>query len=119
MNKSLFMNELKDTYIQILQDFFAKNDRIVSMDIQLDLDQDFEEQINCLRDAVSLLKKAREADDKIATQAALLHISSYAMGLSSFFGNIDSDATKLLRAPQWPAIPENYKIPEHYHFPHK
>ena len=117
MNKNLFMKKLKDNYIQILREFFPKNNGNLSIDTQLD--RDLEEQIACLYDAVILLKKARDADDKIATQAALLHISSYAMGLSGFFRDIDADAAMLRGAPQWPEIPKNYKIPEHYNFPHK
>ena len=94
MNKNLFMKKLKDNYIQILREFFPKNNGNLSIDTQLD--RDLEEQIACLYDAVILLKKARDADDKIATQAALLHISSYAMGLSGFFGDINADAAMLL-----------------------
>jgi hypothetical protein len=119
MKNYIFLNELKNNYIQLLNEFYSSEDKDLSIDTNLDLDRDLEEQISCLKDAVVLLKKTRDADDKIATQAALIFIRIYAMGLSGFFENIKDDADFLNNASQWPAIPENYKIPEHYHFPHK
>ncbi|XBS68284.1 hypothetical protein ABK905_16090 [Acerihabitans sp. KWT182] len=119
MKKDPFLNELKENYIELSRQIPAKSDTNLAIDTQLDLDKDLEEQIARLRDAVVFLKEARTAGDGIATQAALLHITSYAMGLSNFFSDIDVDAGMLLKTLQWPAIPENYKIPEHYHFPHK
>ncbi|XBS68283.1 hypothetical protein ABK905_16085 [Acerihabitans sp. KWT182] len=119
MKKNPFLNELKENYVELSRTISAKSDVDLAIDTKLDLDHNFEQQIARLRDAVVFLKRARDAGDGIAAQAAILHISSYAMRLSNFFSDIDVDAGMLLKTLQWPAIPENYKIPEHYHFPHK
>ncbi len=66
-----------------------------------------------------LLKKAKEADDKATTLAALVYIRVYSMQLSGFFEDIKDDADLLARSPNWPDLPENFKVPDQYNFPHK
>ncbi|WP_213993643.1 hypothetical protein [Sodalis sp. dw_96] len=119
MKKDIILNNLKINYIQILNEFYLNGDKDLSIDTNLDLDRELEKQISCLQDAVVLLGKTRDAEDEIATQAALVFIRVYAMRLSNFFEDIKDDADLLNSIPGWPEIPENYKIPEHYNFPHK
>lgn len=86
---------------------------------EADLEDTFKSNMSILEDSVKFLSQAREANDDITTQVALVRISIRAMRISNFFLDFNDDADMLLRATDWPDIPENYKVPEHYHYPHK
>jgi len=119
MKENKFFSELKVKYIQILHDVFPNAEKELSFDYNADLGQRFESGMTKLQDAIILLKKARDADDKTATLTALVYIRVYAMNLSNFFEDFKDDADLLRSSSIWPDIPENYKLPEHYNFPHK
>lgn len=119
MKEINIFSELKMKYIQILQDAFPNNEKELSFDYNADLDQRFESGMTKLQDAIILLKKAKDANDKIATKTALVYIRVYAMNLSNFFEDFKDDADLLRSSSIWPDIPENYELPEHYNFPHK
>ncbi|MFW5402485.1 hypothetical protein V2A85_22755, partial [Yersinia sp. 1252 StPb PI] len=75
--------------------------------------------LELLGNAKELLEQAKLNDDKVTIQAALVYIRVYSMNLSGFFDAFKEDADALLRASDWPNIPEDYKIPEHYNSPIK
>ncbi|CAI1023370.1 Uncharacterised protein [Serratia liquefaciens] len=121
MIKEINFDELKDIYLHLSKVMSKKP--IDQGDLLIDYndkqDASFVRGLELLRDAKELLKQAKLNDDKIAMQAALVYIRVYAMGLSSFFDAFKEDADALLRSSEWPDIPEDYQVPEHYNYPHK
>jgi hypothetical protein len=119
MKELIVFESIKDSYVQIIKDLSAEIDGELSINVDTDLDQKYNTYITKLQDAVSLLKKARDADDEIAIQAALVYIKVYTMRLSNFFEDFKNDALLLSKSTGWPEIPDNYQVPEQYNFPHK
>ncbi len=119
MKESNIFSRLKMRFIGILQDAYSNNEKDLSFDYNADLDKRFENNMAKLQDAVILLDKAEDADDKVAAKVALVYIRVYAMNLSNFFEDFKDDADLLRSSSIWPDIPENYELPKHYNFPHK
>ena len=121
MSNDISFNDLKNAFLS-LSEVIAKSPIDLGdllIDYTDDLDALYERNFQCFKDAKDLLNKAKANDDKVATQAALVYIRVYAMGLSSFFETFKDDADSFLKESIWPDIPEDYQVPEHYNFQHK
>ncbi|NHB90398.1 hypothetical protein ACSLVK_07265 [Photorhabdus tasmaniensis] len=113
-----YFDELKNIYLYLSKKIsecpIDQGDLLI--DYEDKQDALFERNFESLKNAKELLKQAKLNDDKIAMQAALVYIRVYAMGLSSFFDSFKEDADSLLKASDWPNIPENYQFPECYNY---
>lgn len=121
MIKFPFFEKIKNTYIQIIQAISMKSSDSDGLMIDYDsnLDTLFLSDMERLSAATELLSKARELDDKITVQAALVYIRISSIRLSGFFENITDDADLLLKNNKWPDIPDTYQVPKHYNYPYK
>ncbi|WBG91737.1 hypothetical protein N5580_04055 [Pantoea piersonii] len=120
MIKIPFFERIKNTYIQVIQAMSIKlldrDDLMVDYDSNLD--SLFLSDMERLSAATELLRKAKESDDKITMQAALVYIRSSSTRLSGFFENITDDADLFLKKNDWPDIPDDYQVPEDYNYPY-
>jgi len=121
MIKSPFFEKVKNTYIQIIQSMSMKpSDRDdLMVDYDSNLDHLFLSDMERLSAATELLIKAKELDDKMTVQAALVYIRISSVRLSGFFENITDDADLFLKKSVGPKISDTYKVPEHYNYPYK
>lgn len=121
MIKTPFFESIKNIYIQVIQAMSMKSlDRDdLMIDYDGNLDSLFLSDMERLSAATELLRKAKESDDKITMQAALVYIRSSSVRLSGFFENITEDADFFLKENDWPVISDNYKVPDNYNYPYK
>lgn len=121
MSKTLFFEKIKNNYIELMQATCIKQqDRDdLMVDYDCNLDTLFSSDMERLFAATELLRKAKELDDKITVQAALVYIRVYSIRLSGFFENITDDADFFLKKNDWPDIPDDYQVPEHYNYPYR
>ena len=121
MIKEINFDELKDIYLQLSK--VMTKETIDEGDLLIDYKAQqcasFYRGLELLGNAKKFLEQAKLNDDKAAIQAALVYIRVYSMNLSSFFDSFKEDADTLLKASDWPDIPEGYKIPAHYNYPIK
>lgn len=111
-----YLDEIKEIFPLIL-----KQKKIQKVDID-DMAIDYRDSIgdrldrylSLLKINTVLLSQAKIENDELAMEVALLRIRTNAMSLSGFFDAIAEDATLLIKADDWPDIPENYQLPEHY-----
>lgn len=120
MIKIPFFESLKNTYIQVIQVISMRSlDRDdLMIDYDSNLDSFFLSDMERLSAATELLRKAKELDDKITMQAALVYIRSSSVRLSGFFENITDDTDFFLKKNDWPDIPDDYQVPENYNYPY-
>ncbi|TCQ72542.1 hypothetical protein EC841_10587 [Raoultella ornithinolytica] len=118
MIKTLFFESIKNVFIQVMSIKSLDRDNLM-IDYDSNLDSLFLSDMERLSAATELLRKAKESDDKIAMQAALVYIRSSSARLSGFFENITDDTDFFLKENDWPAIPDNYNVPENYNYPYK
>lgn len=69
--------------------------------------------------SIELFLKAKKANDELAMRAALLNIRCFMMGLYGVFYQTVEDIERALNLPKNIPFPDDYKIPEHYHYPIK
>lgn len=121
MSKTAFFEKIKNSYIQLMQTACIKqqNRDDLMVDYDCNLDALFSSDVERLSTATELLRKAKESDDKITMQAALVYIRISSIRLSGFFENITDDADFFLKKNDWPDIPDDYQVPEHYNYPYK
>ncbi|HBW40039.1 MAG TPA: hypothetical protein DEF84_04340 [Leclercia adecarboxylata] len=121
MIKALFFEKIKDSYIQLMQAMCIKQQYHDELMVNYDcnLDKVFSSDMARLSAATDLLRKAKESDDKITVQAALVYIRISSMRLAGFFENIKDDTDLFLKKNDWPDIPDDYQVPEHYNYPYK
>lgn len=105
MNNIPNFEDLKNNLLQIAKYTSLSSEDELSIDFKSDLERLFDTDLTRLNDAVMLLKKAKEADDKVTTLAALVYIRVYSMQLSGFFEDIKDDADLLARSQIWPDLP--------------
>lgn len=121
MIKILFFEKIKNIYMQVIHTMSIKpldHDDLM-VDYGSNLDSLFLSDMERLSAATELLRKAKESDDKITVQAALVYIRSSSIRLSGFFENITDDADFFLKKNDWPDIPDDYQVPENYNYPYK
>ncbi|MGJ0481059.1 hypothetical protein [Pantoea agglomerans] len=73
--------------------------------------------INNINISIELFIKARNNNDELAMQAALLHIRTFMMGVYGVFYQTVEDIDHFLETPKEINFPADYKIPEHYNYP--
>jgi hypothetical protein len=112
-------DSIKDSFIYILGE--KSPNPVDKSDLFIDygaaLDDRFAQYLYLLQEQVDLLNVAKEKNDELAMQSALLRLRTNAMSLSSFFDAIVEDSEIILRLETWPEIPEGYKFPENYNAP--
>ncbi|MEI7367196.1 hypothetical protein PJ912_01575 [Pectobacterium colocasium] len=121
MINDLFFELMKNNFIAVLKKKNTSSIEIddLSIDYNGQLNEQFLNQLNCLKVHTDLLQKASTEHDELAMQSALLKLRSHAMTLSSFFEAIAEDSEVLLKMNNWPEIPEGYQLPAHYGLPGK
>lgn len=92
-----------------------------SIDYQLDLDKELCGELAKLQIELDLLANALQEKDLVTAKCALVMARLFSLNLSNFFLNIFEDIEKIGWSEEFklPAIPEGYKIPEHYIYPSK
>jgi hypothetical protein len=101
---------------------FAKQRGLTEQQVQEKWDLDYKHlpQENLEREmreflaGMALFQNAFEQKDFTTAVCGLLHASIRANGLSDFFAALHTDTRHALTGFEWPAIPDDYEIPEHY-----
>jgi len=119
MIKIPFFEKIKNNYIQLIQEISMKPSDCddLMVDYDSNLDSLFLSDMKRLSAATELLSKTKKSGDKVTVQAALVYIRTSSIRLSSFFENITDDADLFLKENDWPDIPDDYQVPEHYNYP--
>ncbi|MBO9354430.1 hypothetical protein GG851_10520 [Bordetella petrii] len=114
MNKTDFFEDIKD----VLRDEFCLKcpDGFDDKKLTIDYNDNADARIGRLFELIFQLTErihlARESNDEVAMQAALIHIRVHAISLSTIFNSLVDDIETLLRSGEWPEIPEDYRFPE-------
>lgn len=115
------LDKFKDAYLELLKqksseeldadDLYLSEDNSIVESIQRD--------IKNLNLTIKLFFNAKENNDELAIQAALLRISTFLSGISGVFYQTGEDIDRFTLLSNIEDFPENYKIPEHYNYPIK
>ena len=115
------LDKFKDAYLELLKqkavkgldtdDFYLAEDYSIVESIQRD--------IKNLNLTIEFFFNAKKNNDELAMQAALLRISTFLSGLYSVFEQTKEDIDRFTLLPDTVDFPDDYKIPEHYHYPIK
>ncbi|MBH1930691.1 hypothetical protein [Serratia rubidaea] len=105
---NLFLNDMKDNFIVILKEkaSFPVDREQLSIDYEVDLDEQMEKYLRLLREQEKLFSLAKSEGDDISMLSSLLKLRTHAMSLSSFFDAIVEDTEVILRLDKWPELPE-------------
>ncbi|MGL4764424.1 MAG: hypothetical protein ACRC2N_05280 [Aeromonas sp.] len=106
-----FIKKLKQNLITIL----PEHENLVVLNIP-DMVENYERYINEFESAVELLSKTIENNDKVAIQCALTRVRIASLNLSNCYHDVVDDVVLINKSESWPAIPNDYKIPEHYNY---
>ncbi|XBS68905.1 hypothetical protein ABK905_20440 [Acerihabitans sp. KWT182] len=87
------------------------------LDYKVDFDEQFQNDMIRVKNAIILLRKARVAKDDLAVRAALMYIRIFTMRLADFFDYMKDDTLRLSNTLYTCDMPDNYQVPEHYNFP--
>nr|CBX82637.1 hypothetical protein EAIL5_3818 [Erwinia amylovora ATCC BAA-2158] len=115
------LDKFKDAYLELLKQRAGKE---LDMDnIYLEKDYSIVESIDSgirnLNVTIELFFNAKENNDELAMQAALLRISTFLSGIYGVFYQTTEDIDSFFKLPNDISFPEDYKIPEHYNYPIK
>ncbi len=118
------LNDIKTILVELAATCnISKNelDNNGSLDYSLNLDDELQDELKKLISMFAVLKKALDQNDMVAVQTALVMARIYAMNLRNFFDGIFEDIEMIGWTDRynWPKIPEDYKIPDHYNYPEK
>ncbi|WP_339057766.1 hypothetical protein [Candidatus Regiella endosymbiont of Tuberolachnus salignus] len=115
------LDKFKDAYLELLKqsagkgidedELYLAEDYSIAKSIQQD--------IKNLNLTIELFFKAKENNDGLAMQAALLRISTFLSGIYGVLEQTREDIDRFTRIPNTADFPEDYKIPEHYNYPIK
>lgn len=115
------LDKFKDAYLELLKqkagkvldtdDLYLAEDYSIVESIQIDIKK--------LNLTIELFFNAKKNNDELAMQAALLRISTFLSGLYSIFDQTKADIDRFTLLPDTVDFPDDYKIPEHYHYPIK
>lgn len=124
MSKAFDFNLIRDlivsmTHERVSEDAMQKLGEINTTS-NVNLEEEFQEHLKHLSAALSLCNKARSSSDSLTLRAGLSEIKAAAVNLESFFSAIQQDLLKIIiyerDLPGSMKFPENYQIPEHYHY---
>lgn len=115
------LDKFKDAYLELLKRkaekeldeddlYLAEDDSIV---------ESIQEDIRKLNLTIELFFNAKENNDELAIQAALLRISTFLSGICGVFDQTREDIDRFTLIQDTADFPETYKIPEHYNYPIK
>ena len=115
------LNKIKDL-IRLLSgksseiDGFSVDDW--SINYELDLDEDLNNELANLQMELDLLKCALQENDLITVKCALVMVRLHSLNLSNFFMNIFEDIEKAgwSEGAKLPNVPEGYQVPQHYNY---
>ncbi len=113
---SLFI-KLKSNYTGLFESLSSITEEQLSLDYEIDFEQQFQDDMSKLQESVNLLEKARAAHDEMTVRAALVYIKIFSQELSNFFESIENDTLFLSKALISSDMPDDYQVPEHYNFP--
>jgi hypothetical protein len=68
---------------------------------------------------VKLYFQAKNNNDELAMQAAILRITSFMADIYGLFIRTTDDIDRFIKIPAKIPFPEDYKIPDHYNYPIK
>jgi len=112
------LDNFKDAYLELLKQNVVK--KLDKDDVYLAEDDSIveiiQEDIRKLNLTIELFFNAKENNDKLAIQAALLRISTFLSGICGVFDQTREDIDRFTLIPDTAGFPEGYKIPEHYNY---
>jgi len=114
MNRTEFFQNLKDI---LRSEFGARcvggfDDKNLALDYGNNTDGRIKMFFELIGQMTGKILLARDNNDQIAIQAALIHVRVHAISLSTLFNALADDIETLLLSGGWPEIPENYRLPE-------
>lgn len=111
MKNHLLFDSMKKNFISILNKKSSNqvNEDDLFIDYSDSLNDIFNKYFSLLEEQEKLLSVAREKNDELEMQSALLKLRTHAMSLASFFEAIVEDAEITLRLDTWHEIPEDYQ----------
>ncbi|MCP2233917.1 MULTISPECIES: hypothetical protein [Erwinia] len=114
------LNYIKEALSDVAKVCNIREDEL-SVDYSLNLDEELCSELEKLEKISLVLRKALDEKDMIAVQAALIMSRIHSMNLRNFFNDIYDDIEMIgwTERFNWPEIPEDYRIPEHYNHPIK
>jgi hypothetical protein len=115
------LDKFKDAYLELLKHKAGKELDINNLYLEKDCSivDSIQNSIKNLNLTIELFFKAKENNDELAMQAALLRISTFLSGIYGIFYQTTEDIDRFFKLPNGTSFPENYKIPEHYNYPIK
>lgn len=128
MSNTLDFNLMRDFIVSMAQERFSDNPMQkpgpplteINTTSKVNLEEEFQEHLKHLSTAMYLCKVARSSDDSLTLRAGLSEMKAAALDLESFFSAIQQDLLKIIiyerDLPGSMKFPENYQIPEHYHY---
>ncbi len=91
-----------------------------SINYKIDLDNKFNLNLQKLNEEIKLLNQAIIKGDKLTAINAIVMAKVYSHNLMNFFENINDDIVQVGWGDElkdkWPAIPEDYKVPDCYDY---
>lgn len=123
MNVDINFEKLKHTILLaaknqgLSEDYISKNWHI---DYKINQNEEFIDILSDLNEEIKLLNQAIDENDLLTARSAIVMAKAYSHNLMNFFENINDDIVQLGWGKElkdkWPAIPEDYKVPEHYDY---
>jgi len=115
------LDEFKDAYLEVLKQKAGKKLNVDELYLSEDYSivDSIQKDITNLNLTIELFLKAKENNDELAIQAALLRISAFLSGIYGVFEQAREDIDRFILIPDTVDFPEGYKIPEHYNYPIK
>lgn len=112
------LDEFKDAYLDLLK---TKKNNVddIYLSYKKSISNSIENYFNNLTLTFDLFFKAKENNDELAVQAALLRISTFLSGINGVLEQTREDVDRFIKIPDVAEFPDDYKIPEHYHYPIK
>jgi hypothetical protein len=116
-----FLDKFKNDFLTLLteregtgldkDDLYLKENRSIVLRI--------EEDVKNLDLTVKFYFQAKENNDELAVQAAILRIALFMGNIRGLFSRATDDIDRFIKIPAKIPFPEDYKIPDHYNYPIK
>lgn len=93
-----------------------------SLSYKYSLDESIRKYISNLSEAIDLGLAASHRNDQLTTAAALVYARIYAMQLADTFSDVGNDIQRILKEDarfEWPLIPNDFQVPNHYKYRNK
>jgi hypothetical protein len=115
------LDEFKDAYLELLKQKAGKEFDADNLYLEKDYSvvESIQSGIKNLNLTIELFFNAKENNDELAMQAALLRISTFLSGIYGVFYQTAEDIDEFFKLPNSMSFPESYKVPDHYNYPIK